>query len=69
MRQTMTIFSTGLLLGAMAGAASAQLRRDGNLQVGDAAPDFTVQDVEGKQTVQLGKLKGKPVVLLFGSCT
>lgn len=40
-----------------------------DLKVGDPAPDFTLQDVEGKQTVKLSGLKGKPVVLIFGSCT
>lgn len=44
-------------------------QRQGNLQVGDAAPDFTVPDVDGKKTVKLSDLKGKPVVLIFGSCT
>src|SRR5262249_48428965 len=43
--------------------------RAGNLQVGDAAPDFTVQDVTGATTVKLSALRGKPVVLIFGSCT
>jgi cytochrome oxidase Cu insertion factor (SCO1/SenC/PrrC family) len=50
---------------------SAQLRQpaQGGLKVGDAAPEFTVKDVEGKRAVTLSDLKGKPVVLLFGSCT
>ena len=43
--------------------------REGDLRPGDPAPDFTLQDVEGKISVQLSKLKGKPVVLFFGSCT
>jgi peroxiredoxin len=43
--------------------------REGNLKVGDAAPDFTVKDMQGKTTVKLAALKGKPVVLIFGSCT
>jgi cytochrome oxidase Cu insertion factor (SCO1/SenC/PrrC family) len=51
------------------GAAPMPQRRDGNLKVGDPAPDFTVTDVEGKKTVRLLELKGKPVVLIFGSCT
>ncbi len=46
-----------------------QTRREGNLKVGDAAPDFTVADAAGKQPVKLSALKGKPVVLIFGSCT
>ena len=43
--------------------------RQGDLKVGDSAPDFTVTDVDGKKTVKLSSLKGKPVVLIFGSCT
>jgi cytochrome oxidase Cu insertion factor (SCO1/SenC/PrrC family) len=41
----------------------------GDLKVGDTAPDFTIKDLEGKVTTTLSKLKGKPVVLIFGSCT
>ncbi|MGE3804166.1 MAG: hypothetical protein AB7K24_05795 [Gemmataceae bacterium] len=47
----------------------AQRRREGDLKVGDLAPDFTVTSVDGKETVALAKLKGKPVLLIFGSCT
>jgi len=43
--------------------------RQGNLKVNDAAPDFTIKDVDGKLTTKLSDLKGKPVVLIFGSCT
>jgi cytochrome oxidase Cu insertion factor (SCO1/SenC/PrrC family) len=50
-------------------ASPAQQRQDGNLQIGNPAPDFTVQDIAGKSSVQLSKLRGKPVVLIFGSCT
>ncbi len=41
----------------------------GQLQVGDAAPDFALTRLDGKEKVQLKKLQGKPVVLIFGSCT
>jgi len=44
-------------------------RREGALKVGDVAPDFSIKDVEGKSTTKLSELKGKPVVLIFGSCT
>jgi cytochrome oxidase Cu insertion factor (SCO1/SenC/PrrC family) len=44
-------------------------RREGNLKVGDLAPDFAVQDLQGQTTVRLSELRGKPVVLIFGSCT
>ncbi len=43
--------------------------REGNLKVGDPAPDFTLSDGQGKITVKLSALKGKPVALFFGSCT
>jgi len=41
----------------------------GNLQEGETAPDFTLQDIAGKKSVKLSSLKGKPTVLIFGSCT
>jgi cytochrome oxidase Cu insertion factor (SCO1/SenC/PrrC family) len=59
----------GLLLTALAVRAQPGLRRDGELKEGSAAPDFTIKDVAGKQTVKLSALKGKPVVLILGSCT
>ncbi len=43
--------------------------RAGDLKEGNPAPDFVVRDVDGKKTVKLSELKGKPVVLIFGSCT
>jgi hypothetical protein len=43
--------------------------RQGNLKVNDDAPDFSIKDVAGKATTRLADLKGKPVVLIFGSCT
>lgn len=43
--------------------------RQGDLQDGDPAPAFTLTDATGKSTVKLADLKGKPVVLVFGSCT
>jgi len=70
----------GLLIGtAMVAAASAQAPegtrptrpqiRQGTLKAGDAAPDFTPADMAGKEAVRLSSLRGKPVVLVFGSCT
>ena len=43
--------------------------RPGTLKVGDAAPDFEIKDADGKKDIKLSALKGKPVVLIFGSCT
>jgi len=45
--------------------------RAGTLQVGDAAPDFTLAKLDKSAHVQLSSLsaQGKPVVLIFGSYT
>ena len=44
--------------------------RAGRLQVGDAAPDFTLLKVDKSDRVQLSTLnKQQPVVLVFGSYT
>jgi cytochrome oxidase Cu insertion factor (SCO1/SenC/PrrC family) len=59
------------MLAVMGASAKAQQPRprQGDLKVGDAAPDFTVKDVLGKQALKLSDLNGKPVVIIFGSCT
>lgn len=71
MRRLISFGVVALLASAMTPGTWAQsLRpRQGNLKVGGTAPDFTVKDVQGKEAVQLSALKGKPVVLIFGSCT
>ena len=61
-------------LGALAVALSAPAqeppkREQGKLKVGDTAPAFELADADGKNKVSLAELKGKPVVLVFGSCT
>jgi peroxiredoxin len=39
-------------------------------KVGDTAPDFTLFDVDGKESVTLSHFRGeKPVALIFGSYT
>ena len=44
--------------------------REGSLKVGDAAPDFELKRLGGKDKVRLSSFKGKhPVVLVFGSYT
>jgi len=44
--------------------------RKGHLEVGDPAPDFSLQTVDRKARVQLSAFRGqKPVVLVFGSHT
>ena len=44
--------------------------RAGHLQVGDAAPDFTLKTLDGAAQVSLSSFRGRrPVVLVFGSYT
>ena len=43
--------------------------RKGTLETGDAAPDFTLARHDGSGRVTLSALRGKPVVLVFGSYT
>jgi thioredoxin-dependent peroxiredoxin len=51
--------------GLLAGSAAAQTATPGELKVGDAAPDFTLQATDGK-TYSLSKdLRGKWVVLAW----
>ena len=59
----------GLVLAVLTADAQRPNRREGNLKIGDSATDCTLSDPEGKNSVTLSQLKGKPVVLIFGSCT
>ncbi|MFY9907712.1 MAG: hypothetical protein WBX02_09450 [Terriglobales bacterium] len=45
--------------------------RAGHLQIGDAAPDFSLMKLDKSASVQLSNLtaQGRPVVLIFGSYT
>ena len=70
------VYALGVGVLAMALVASAQppkkeqpKRDQGKLKVGDAAPAFELADADGENKVNLADLKGKPVVLVFGSCT
>ena len=42
---------------------------DSHVSVGDLAPDFTLPDADGEGETQLSSLRGRPVVLVFGSYT
>jgi len=45
-------------------------RRDGDLKVGDRAPDALLVGLDGKRNVSLLRDRGgKPMVLIFGSFT
>jgi peroxiredoxin len=50
---------------------AAQKKVDANApRAGDLAPDFTLYDIEGKNSVTLSSFRGKkPVALVFGSYT
>jgi len=50
---------------------AAQKRVDAKApRAGDMAPDFTLYDIEGKNSVTLSSFRGKkPVALVFGSYT
>jgi hypothetical protein len=43
--------------------------RDGNLEVGDVAPDFSLLAADRSSTVTLSSFRGRPVALIFGSYT
>jgi len=43
--------------------------RAGHLQVGDPAPEFNLKTVDGTREVALSSLRGRLVVLVFGSYT
>ena len=45
-------------------------RRVGDLNVGDSAPDFTLEAADGSGSIQLSSFEGsREVVLIFGSYT
>ena len=43
--------------------------RAGHLRAGDPAPDFALTTLDRSSRVRLSDLKGRPVVLVFGSYT
>ena len=70
MRRRWVMGVVALAAALSAGTAQEKRRpRQGALKVGDPAPAFELTDVTGKTAVTLAGLKGKPVVLVFGSCT
>ena len=47
-----------------------QVARAGNVNIGDMAPDFSLESPDHKASFRLSSLRGeKPVVLVFGSYT
>ena len=66
MRTLSFVLAAGLLA---AGAASAQINQ-GNLDPGEAAPDFELKIRGADQTLRLSDFQGQtPVALVFGSFT
>ncbi len=64
--------SVGLMLltaGLTVALAQQPKDREGKLKVGDIAPAFSLEQLDSGKTVKLTDLRGKPVVLVFGSCT
>jgi hypothetical protein len=59
----------GLRPGEVNAPAAKGERKQDRLKPGDPAPDFTLPDLAGKHEVTLSALRGKPVVLIFGSYT
>jgi len=65
----LTLFATAVWAQPPSRKTKRPRIRQGQLKAGDAAPDLSLQDLEGKRTVKLSEMRGKPVVLIFGSCT
>lgn len=56
--------------GATAGKPSSDRKRPSDtLKEGDMAPNFELKSIDGKKSVQLEAMRGKPVALVFGSYT
>lgn len=51
------------------GGAGRPARNQGVLRNGDDAPDFSLLTYDESQVITLSNLRGKPIVLVFGSCT
>ena len=50
-------------------AAPKQRPQEGSLKVGDPAPAVAAGELDTEKTVKLADLRGRPAVLIFGSCT
>jgi hypothetical protein len=68
---TRIAFSAAVMIAATVVAADAPRRQPkvGSIKVGDAAPALAADQLGVDTTVKLADLRGKPVVLIFGSCT
>ncbi len=60
----------GPLFGVLPFKSLWMVARKGQLNVGDAAPDFSLESNDHKERIELSSVRGqKPVVLVFGSYT
>ena len=69
---TMRVGAVALTLALAAtavGQSPKDRRREGTLQVGDTAPAVAADELATGKTVKLADLRGKPTILIFGSCT
>lgn len=58
------------ILGLFAQAKGKGFPEQGTgVEVDKPAPDFKLKTQDGREEVELSKLKGKPVILIFGSWT
>lgn len=58
-----------LAWGVLPGPRMWQWARQGTLAIGDPAPGFTLSTLDHQRRVSLDSLRGRPVVLVFGSYT
>ena len=54
---------------ALLGQAKDRPSQGSGPDVGAPAPDFKLKTQDGRSEVELSKLKGRPVLLIFGSYT
>ncbi len=59
----------GIVMGVLPFRPAWSLARAGSLNPGDPAPDFDLPTYDRSSRVRLSSLRGKPVVLVFGSYT
>ena len=68
-RAALSLASAALVVGT-ACPGRTQQSRDGRLETGDEAPDFTLKTLDGSAEAQLSSYRGEaPVALIFGSYT
>ena len=58
-----------LLISTISAPQQSLKPRQGSLKPGDTAPAFILKQLGSDKSIKLADLKGKPVVLVFGSCT